>query len=122
MAVGLFCRYFMEDSSGTVVSVQQGVFRTNCIDCLDRTNVVQSMLAHRSLQEQLQVRLLYIHLYTCTCNVDTVYYNSRVHRFKSRLSVVVSIPLCSTFDVLCIYINEAWECSYVSTCTYTDSH
>ncbi|XP_061402641.1 phosphatidylinositol-3-phosphatase SAC1 [Musca vetustissima] len=32
-----------------VLSLQQGVFRTNCIDCLDRTNVVQSMLARRSL-------------------------------------------------------------------------
>ena len=45
----------MTDASGTVVSVQQGIFRTNCIDCLDRTNVVQSMLARRSLQDQLQV-------------------------------------------------------------------
>ena len=45
----------MKDPAGTVVSVQQGVFRTNCIDCLDRTNVVQSMLAHKSLQDQLQV-------------------------------------------------------------------
>lgn len=32
-----------------VISKQEGVFRTNCIDCLDRTNVVQSMLAKRSL-------------------------------------------------------------------------
>jgi phosphatidylinositol 4-phosphatase len=36
--------------SGTLHSAQDGVFRTNCIDCLDRTNVVQSMLAKRSLQ------------------------------------------------------------------------
>ena len=36
--------------SGTLISAQDGVFRTNCIDCLDRTNVVQSMLAKRSLQ------------------------------------------------------------------------
>ncbi|CRL04071.1 CLUMA_CG017184, isoform A [Clunio marinus] len=36
--------------SGTLASAQDGVFRTNCIDCLDRTNVVQSMLAKRSLQ------------------------------------------------------------------------
>ena len=34
---------------GAVISNQTGVFRTNCIDCLDRTNVVQSMLAKRSL-------------------------------------------------------------------------
>lgn len=36
-----------------VLSTQTGVFRTNCIDCLDRTNVVQSMLARRSLQNTL---------------------------------------------------------------------
>jgi len=50
-------RYFMVDGSGAVVSVQQGVFRTNCIDCLDRTNVVQSMFARQSLLHQLQVFL-----------------------------------------------------------------
>lgn len=32
---------------------QTGVFRTNCIDCLDRTNVVQSMIARRSVAHQL---------------------------------------------------------------------
>lgn len=40
--------------NGNVVSTQTGVFRTNCIDCLDRTNVVQSMLARRSLSDVLQ--------------------------------------------------------------------
>jgi phosphatidylinositol 4-phosphatase len=39
---------------GMLISSQEGVFRTNCIDCLDRTNVVQSMLAKRSLQSTLQ--------------------------------------------------------------------
>lgn len=39
---------------GTLLSQQNGVFRTNCIDCLDRTNVVQSMLAKRSLKQTLQ--------------------------------------------------------------------
>lgn len=38
---------------GNLVSSQDGVFRTNCIDCLDRTNVVQSMLARRSLNQVL---------------------------------------------------------------------
>ena len=51
----------MVDGSGAVVSVQQGVFRTNCIDCLDRTNVVQSMFARRSLLHQLQVRYAHAH-------------------------------------------------------------
>lgn len=38
------------------VAQQKGVFRSNCMDCLDRTNVIQSLLARRSLQTQLQVR------------------------------------------------------------------
>lgn len=44
---------FQVRRDGTVL-LQGGVFRTNCIDCLDRTNVVQSMLAKRSLQQTLQ--------------------------------------------------------------------
>ncbi|XP_077982127.1 phosphatidylinositol-3-phosphatase SAC1-like [Glandiceps talaboti] len=46
--------FFMMRRDGTVVKTQEGVFRTNCIDCLDRTNVVQSLLARRSLQEQME--------------------------------------------------------------------
>lgn len=33
---------------------QQGIVRTNCIDCLDRTNVVQSELARAVLEQWLQ--------------------------------------------------------------------
>ena len=43
---------------GTTPFTQDGVFRTNCIDCLDRTNVVQSLLARKSLQEQFQVCII----------------------------------------------------------------
>lgn len=45
--------YFMMLYDRSVPSLQTGVFRTNCIDCLDRTNVVQSLLARRSLEQQL---------------------------------------------------------------------
>ncbi|ESN91957.1 hypothetical protein HELRODRAFT_116244 [Helobdella robusta] len=44
--------FFMQDS--IVEKTQNGVFRTNCIDCLDRTNVVQSMIAKKVLLEQLK--------------------------------------------------------------------
>eukprot|EP01134_Creolimax_fragrantissima_P000796 CFRG0796T1 len=37
--------FFFLDAYGNVVRRQTGVIRTNCIDCLDRTNVIQSMLA-----------------------------------------------------------------------------
>ncbi|XP_035893453.1 phosphatidylinositol-3-phosphatase SAC1 [Anopheles stephensi] len=45
---------FHTDHTGQVYSLQKGVFRTNCIDCLDRTNVVQSMIAKRSLEQTLK--------------------------------------------------------------------
>ncbi|KAL0565241.1 hypothetical protein V5O48_016787 [Marasmius crinis-equi] len=40
-------------SNGTLMSEQKGVFRVNCIDCLDRTNVVQSAFARYILNKQL---------------------------------------------------------------------
>ncbi|KAK9159100.1 hypothetical protein Scep_005674 [Stephania cephalantha] len=46
--------YFLVDSQGEILAEQKGVFRVNCIDCLDRTNVTQSYLAQKSLDSQLQ--------------------------------------------------------------------
>lgn len=46
-------RYFLLTKDGILLSAQEGVFRTNCIDCLDRTNVVQSMLAKKILVSTL---------------------------------------------------------------------
>ena len=37
------------DREGSI-KMQKGVFRTNCMDCLDRTNVVQSLLATENLK------------------------------------------------------------------------
>lgn len=46
--------YFLLDSTtGTVEKKQDGVIRTNCMDCLDRTNVVQGMFARYMLFCQL---------------------------------------------------------------------
>ncbi|KAF5662893.1 sac1-recessive suppressor of secretory defect [Fusarium heterosporum] len=39
---------------GKQLSVQQGVIRTNCMDCLDRTNVCQSSFAKHMLEVQLK--------------------------------------------------------------------
>lgn len=35
------------------IEKQNGVIRTNCMDCLDRTNVVQSVIARNVLLNQL---------------------------------------------------------------------
>ena len=47
------CRYFSLNRTGSEVTQQKGVFRVNCMDCLDRTNVVEGMLAKRALKLQL---------------------------------------------------------------------
>lgn len=47
-------RYFMVDARNQAVQRQEGVFRINCIDSLDRTNVVQSMIARAVLTQQLR--------------------------------------------------------------------
>lgn len=45
---------FTVESEDKLVSKQSGVLRTNCMDCLDRTNVVQSATARRALELQLK--------------------------------------------------------------------
>lgn len=48
--MGLFHR----DSSGKVISYQVGTVRTNCLDCLDRTNLVQSFIGRYFMVKMLR--------------------------------------------------------------------
>ena len=48
------CGSFLKFSDRTIERMQDGCVRTNCLDCLDRTNLVQSTFATRSLLVQLQ--------------------------------------------------------------------
>ena len=52
---------------------QSGVLRTNCMDCLDRTNVVQSACGQRALERQLQEEGVVVDLRT---DVTTQWFNS----------------------------------------------
>jgi len=45
--------FSLVDRNGQILLCQKGNVRTNCIDCLDRTNVVQSQLARFMLFQQL---------------------------------------------------------------------
>ncbi|CAO3627744.1 unnamed protein product [Cunninghamella blakesleeana] len=46
--------FFLTDSDDNhIIFKQQGIFRTNCMDCLDRTNVVQSEISRKMLQNYL---------------------------------------------------------------------
>ena len=43
--------FFVEDkSSGKILQEQKGVMRTNCLDCLDRTNVTQTKIALKIIE------------------------------------------------------------------------
>ncbi|KAH9850742.1 DNase I-like protein [Lenzites betulinus] len=45
-----------------IITEQKGVFRTNCLDCLDRTNFVQDILSRTALEQYLQhIRREWIH-------------------------------------------------------------
>ena len=59
---GYFCAVSNTDpsknnSAWEIMSLQDGVVRTNCMDCLDRTNVVQSMFGRHVLYRQLHERI-----------------------------------------------------------------
>ncbi|KAG2278019.1 hypothetical protein Bca52824_060574 [Brassica carinata] len=46
--------YFLLNEKGEKMKQQSGIVRTNCIDCLDRTNVTQSMIGRKMLELQLR--------------------------------------------------------------------
>lgn len=47
-------KFYCEDTNtGEVHKQQSGIIRTNCLDCLDRTNVIQTRVAWRLLEIQL---------------------------------------------------------------------
>lgn len=46
------------DQAG-VICKQEGITRVNCMDCLDRTNVVQAAIARVVMEHQVS-RLLYL--------------------------------------------------------------
>ncbi|KAJ4465875.1 inositol polyphosphate phosphatase [Lentinula lateritia] len=51
-----------DTSSHDLITNQRGIFRTNCLDCLDRTNFVQDILSRTTLEQYLLlVRREWIH-------------------------------------------------------------
>ncbi|KAG2437454.1 hypothetical protein HXX76_006104 [Chlamydomonas incerta] len=45
--------FFLRRAGGEIVQRQAGTVRTNCIDCLDRTNVMQGVLGRKALESML---------------------------------------------------------------------
>ncbi|KAI0562598.1 hypothetical protein FGB62_57g19 [Gracilaria domingensis] len=59
---------------------QDGVFQVNCVDCLDRTNVVESLIAHEVLS--MQVRRVFAGELKTSKNVALRLYSESEDRYK----------------------------------------
>jgi phosphatidylinositol 4-phosphatase len=66
--LGAYGYFLVTDGNSSSPSMRQkGVVRSNCIDSLDRTNVVQSVIAHRILDDALKhMKVLNNSVDTCT--------------------------------------------------------
>lgn len=47
------CVLFVRVDQAGVICKQEGIFRVNCMDCLDRTNVVQAAVARVVMEQQV---------------------------------------------------------------------
>ncbi|KAL8664046.1 MAG: hypothetical protein Q9202_003338 [Teloschistes flavicans] len=71
---GAFDKHGMTvEIDGKVQRRQTGIIRTNCMDCLDRTNVVQSAFGSRALEKQLEEEGVKVDLQT---DITTQWFNS----------------------------------------------
>ena len=53
--VNKYFKYYIQDvNEKKVINLQQGVVRTNCLDCLDRTNLIQSKIAYDILNHIIE--------------------------------------------------------------------
>lgn len=64
-----FGYFYMEDSADftkqpteapQIIRQQEGIFRTNCLDCLDRTNLIQGILSYMAIESFFQDRQEYV--------------------------------------------------------------
>lgn len=83
--------HFMEGGANSVRSYQKSIVRTNCMDCLDRTNVVQSMLARWTLNRQMiDVGVLGEGENTAAFeNFEVMFRNGKPRIFSTRVEVVL---------------------------------
>lgn len=83
--------YYREDvQSKTVLEVQEGVVRVNCLDNLDRTNLIQSKIAYQVLTHIM-----------AKMELD-------LHAIVGTTSILTSADNASNPSVLVIHLKNAW--------------
>lgn len=103
------------DQAG-VICKQEGIFRVNCMDCLDRTNVVQAAIA-RVVMEQ-QVSNMYFFLKNLKCitymycfYVATAFYTSwDKQSWHESACCWREIPFLTLLVVMNVYLKMAIYC------------
>ena len=53
--IDVYCCFRTDDKG--IICDQRSVFRVNCMDCLDRTNVVQAAIARQVMETQVYFRV-----------------------------------------------------------------
>ena len=51
--------FLLNSEDESVQSIQSGVFRTNCLDCLDRTNMIQNIISQTNVENVLRKLTIY---------------------------------------------------------------
>lgn len=78
--------FMIEPQNSKPRSFQKSVVRTNCMDCLDRTNVVQSVIAKHMLKRQLSA-LNIMSMEDYCPYLDSVFQNGKEKYFLIIFSV-----------------------------------
>ena len=124
--MSLSSRYFLQHRN-KVNKTQSGVFRTNCVDCLDRTNVVQSLLASLTLHEQcvVGVKMNAFSMVACTVTSDAqtqvliILVRSQVSpsRMMNQVPVIIhcGVPVASTSSWVKILLEPLKDFEVLTT-------
>lgn len=83
------------DQAG-VICKQEGIFRVNCMDCLDRTNVVQAAIARVVMEQQ-------------ACITDALVQVPSATELNSHREICVFQECCSAAKGLCKLLGELWS-------------
>lgn len=82
------------DQAG-VICKQEGIFRINCMDCLDRTNVVQAAIARVVMEQQVRCFFFSKHL-NCIAHIYCYYVEiivTCIYMFPMR-NHIYNIDIC----------------------------
>lgn len=91
--LGAYSYFLVVDANAQSPSMRQkGIVRTNCMDSLDRTNVVQSVIAHRVMDDALkQMGVLNTSPETCTASAFADFDSAFKHTWADHADALSAV-------------------------------